>query len=61
MTVRARLCRRIVYHDLPSDDPIQRQPELALAREKLGGWEATTSLEEGLEKTIDYFRRTYDL
>jgi nucleoside-diphosphate-sugar epimerase len=33
----------------------------AFAREKLGGWEATTTLEEGLEKTIDYFRRTYDL
>lgn len=60
MTVRARLYRRIVYHDLPSDDPIQRQPELALARERFG-WEATTPLEEGLEKTIDYFRRTYDL
>ncbi|NRB74129.1 MAG: SDR family NAD-dependent epimerase/dehydratase, partial [Verrucomicrobiales bacterium] len=35
--------------------PLQRQPDITLAKEKLG-WEPTVSLEQGLEKTIDYFR-----
>ena len=41
---------------LPKDDPRQRQPDITLAREKLG-WEPTVPLEEGLKRTIDYFRR----
>ncbi|MBL8962719.1 MAG: SDR family oxidoreductase [Phycisphaeraceae bacterium] len=40
---------------LPSDDPTQRQPDISLAREKLG-WEPRTPLAEGLRKTIEYFR-----
>ena len=44
----------IVYKPLPEDDPRQRQPEISLAKEKLG-WEPKTDLEEGLRKTIDYF------
>ena len=40
---------------LPSDDPIQRQPDITLAREKLG-WEPKISLEEGLGHTIEYFK-----
>ena len=44
----------IVYKPLPSDDPAQRQPDITLAREKLG-WEPTTALEIGLDKTIAYF------
>jgi UDP-glucuronate decarboxylase len=48
---------KVVYRDLPSDDPVQRQPELGLAREHLA-WESTTSLEEGLQRTIDYFAAT---
>ena len=51
---------KIVYKELPSDDPAQRRPQLTLAREKLG-WEATTSLETGIRRTIDYFKQTCDL
>lgn len=39
---------------LPGDDPKQRRPDIALAREKLG-WEPQVALEEGLKKTIAYF------
>lgn len=45
----------IVYHPLPEDDPHQRQPDISLAEEKLG-WEPKTRLENGLRKTIEYFR-----
>jgi UDP-glucuronate decarboxylase len=45
----------IVNRPLPQDDPLQRQPDISLAREKLG-WEPHVSLEEGLRLTIDYFR-----
>jgi len=41
---------------LPSDDPMQRQPDIALARTRLG-WEPTVGLEEGLTRTIEYFRQ----
>jgi UDP-glucuronate decarboxylase len=40
---------------LPQDDPTQRQPDIALAKEKLG-WEPLIKLDEGLGKTIEYFR-----
>ena len=46
----------IVYEPLPEDDPVQRCPDMSLAREKLN-WEPQVGLAEGLEKTIDYFRR----
>ncbi len=46
---------RIEFKPLPSDDPVQRQPDIALAKSKLG-WEPVISLEEGLTKTIEYFR-----
>ena len=46
---------RLVFRPLPSDDPRQRKPDIALAREKLGGWEPRIGLEEGLKKTIAYF------
>jgi UDP-glucuronate decarboxylase len=45
---------RIDNHPLPSDDPKQRQPDIALAKAKLG-WQPKTSLDEGLRRTIDYF------
>jgi UDP-glucuronate decarboxylase len=45
---------KIVHKPLPEDDPKQRQPDIALAREKLG-WEPKIPLEEGLRRTIDYF------
>ena len=44
----------ITYKDLPSDDPIQRRPDISLAKDKLG-WSPTIQLEEGLNKTIPYF------
>lgn len=45
----------IVYHDMPSDDPKQRQPDISQARDVLG-WEPQVPLEQGLEKTVAYFR-----
>jgi UDP-glucuronate decarboxylase len=46
---------KIVYEPLPADDPTRRQPDISLARTKLG-WEPTTQLREGLGKTIEWFR-----
>lgn len=46
---------KIVYMPKPEDDPIQRQPDIALAREKLNNWQPKIKLEEGLKHTIDYF------
>jgi dTDP-glucose 4,6-dehydratase len=45
---------KIEYKPLPENDPQVRQPDITLARKKLG-WEPKTSLEEGLKKTIEYF------
>src|SRR6266851_4157834 len=47
---------KIVFKPLPADDPRQRQPEIALARSKLG-WQPTTQLAQGLERTIRYFQK----
>jgi dTDP-glucose 4,6-dehydratase len=47
---------RVVYRPLPVDDPRQRRPDITRARTLLG-WEPTVGLEEGLLKTIDYFRQ----
>lgn len=46
---------RIVHEPLPSDDPTQRRPIIDLAKEKLG-WQPSVDLEEGLKRTIAYFR-----
>ena len=46
---------QIVYQDLPQDDPRQRQPDIRLAKQKLG-WKPEIKLEEGLLKTINYFK-----
>jgi UDP-glucuronate decarboxylase len=46
---------KIESRPLPQDDPIQRQPDIALAREKLGGWAPRVALDEGLRRTIAYF------
>ncbi|MEL7471900.1 MAG: UDP-glucuronic acid decarboxylase family protein [Planctomycetota bacterium] len=43
------------FKPLPADDPTQRQPDIALARERLG-WEPQIALREGLGKTIEYFK-----
>jgi len=46
---------KINYFPLPSDDPLQRQPDIQLAKAKLN-WEPKIKLDEGLIKTIEYFR-----
>lgn len=46
---------KIVYKPLPQDDPMQRKPIIDLAKQELG-WEPRVQLEEGLLKTIEYFR-----
>jgi UDP-glucuronate decarboxylase len=46
---------KLAYAPLPGDDPRQRKPDISLAKAKLG-WEPKVSLEEGLERTIAYFR-----
>lgn len=46
---------KLVTEPLPEDDPTRRQPDISLAREKLG-WEPETSLREGLQKTVEWFR-----
>ncbi len=46
---------KLVYKPLPQDDPRQRQPDISLAKAKLG-WEPKVKLEEGLLKTVEYFR-----
>ena len=45
---------KIVYEPLPLDDPMQRQPDISLAKKNLG-WEPSVKLEDGLVKTIHYF------
>jgi len=46
----------IVHKELPADDPRQRQPDIGLFK-ALTGWEPKIQLEEGLRKTIDYFKQ----
>lgn len=46
---------KLVYMPLPQDDPLQRQPDISLAKKELK-WEPTIDLEEGLKKTIAYFK-----
>ena len=47
--------QKIIYHNLPVDDPKQRQPDITLARQLLG-WEPKVSRKEGLERTYAYFK-----
>ena len=46
---------KIIFEPLPQDDPVQRQPDISLAKERLD-WRPRINLEEGLKKTIEYFR-----
>ena len=46
---------KIIFKPLPEDDPRQRQPNISLAKNKLG-WEPKIKLEDGLKETIKYFR-----
>lgn len=47
---------KLIFMPLPQDDPKQRQPNISLAREKLG-WQPTVELEDGLKETIAYFKK----
>jgi len=47
---------KMTFQELPQDDPLQRQPDISLANEKLNGWEPQQELDKGLEKTIAYFK-----
>ena len=50
---------KLVFKPLPGDDPKKRKPDITLARELLGGWEPKVPLDEGLARTIDYFRTRF--
>jgi len=50
---------KIVNRPLPPDDPVQRQPDISLARKELG-WQPTIELREGLERTIEYFSGRFE-
>jgi UDP-glucuronate decarboxylase len=47
----------IEHFPLPEDDPTQRKPDISLANKILDGWGPSVHLEEGLQKTIDYFKK----
>ena len=47
---------KLTHLPLPADDPKQRQPNIELAKDKLG-WEPKVSLDEGLKRTVDYFAK----
>jgi UDP-glucuronate decarboxylase len=47
---------KIEFNPLPQDDPVQRKPDITLAKKILNGWEPDLPLREGLIKTIDYFK-----
>jgi dTDP-glucose 4,6-dehydratase len=47
--------QKVIYKDLPKDDPKQRQPDITIARELLG-WEPKVSRSEGLRITYEYFK-----
>ena len=49
---------KLVFRELPTDDPQQRQPDISLAKKELG-WEPTVPLREGLHHTIDYFEKLF--
>ncbi len=48
---------KIIFQPLPQDDPRQRKPDITVAREKLNGWQPQIQLTEGLQRTIDYFKK----
>lgn len=50
---------KIVYLDLPEDDPKKRRPDISLAKRELD-WEPKISLREGLKETVDYFKRVLE-
>lgn len=49
---------KIIYKELPQDDPVQRKPDISLAKKVLDGWSPQIELEEGLIRTIEYFKNS---
>jgi len=47
---------KLTFHPLPEDDPMQRQPDISLAKKMLDNWEPKIELNEGLKHTINYFK-----
>ena len=47
---------QLIYKDLPVDDPTNRRPDISVATHELNGWKPEVMLEDGLIKTIEYFR-----
>jgi UDP-glucuronate decarboxylase len=45
----------IVYQALPEDDPTRRRPDITRAKKELG-WEPVVSFEDGIARTVEYFR-----
>lgn len=48
---------KLVFRDLPSDDPVRRRPDITLAKERLG-WAPTIDIDAGLARTLQYFKET---
>lgn len=48
---------KITYLPLPADDPMQRQPDISLAKKQLNNWEPKVQLRQGLAQTIEYFKK----
>lgn len=48
---------KLVFRDLPSDDPVRRRPDISLAKERLG-WAPTIDIDAGLARTLQYFKET---
>ena len=51
--------QKVIYKELPVDDPLQRQPDITLAK-KLLGWQPKVEREEGMLKTFNYFKSLSD-
>ncbi|MDR1859665.1 MAG: SDR family oxidoreductase [Bacteroidales bacterium] len=51
----------LTFRPLPDDDPVRRNPDVSLAKQILNGWEPTTPIEEGLNKTITYFKQLFNI
>ena len=51
--------QQVIYKELPQDDPLQRQPDISLAKELLG-WEPKVERSEGMKLTLDYFKSLSD-
>jgi UDP-glucuronate decarboxylase len=48
---------KLVFQKLPQDDPLQRQPDISLAKKELNNWEPKVNLNEGLKRAIVYFKK----